>query len=354
MDAGIVLITSIDAYILSQISSNRQNISFMRMVRFVRVARALRVIRTMGLFRQLRVLLNTIAMSFMSLFWSMLILFIFMLMFSLFLCQMLQSFIVDPNEEPKMREWVFRHYGTSFRALYTVFEVTFSGGWPNYARPLIEEVASTYAIFFVLYVTAVVFAMVRIISALFLKDTLQTAANDADMMVQERMKEMKAFVNKLSELFAQADESGDGNLSAEELKNIMSYPKVKVWMSVLGLDVTETATLFDMLDDGDGLISYDEFVNGIMRLKGNSRSQDTIAIMRDCERICKNCEATQRACEGVQAAVAAMTSRPPQVVVHAVPSNQHSEAPQGSNAQEGNHADEGIKLDIPRDRLQEL
>mmetsp|Transcript_86319 Transcript_86319/g.252582 ORF Transcript_86319/g.252582 Transcript_86319/m.252582 type:complete len:615 (-) Transcript_86319:133-1977(-) len=297
VDAGIVLITSVDAYILSQLSGNRGNISFMRLARFIRVVRALRVIRTMNLFRQLRVLLNTIAMSFMSLFWSMLILFIFMLMFSLFLCQMLQGVVEDASKDQEIRDFVYRYYGTSFKALYTVFEITFSGGWPNYARPVVEEVNAYYALAFVIYITGVVFAMVRIISALFLKDTLQTAANDADMMIQERQKEMKLFVNKLSELFNEADKSKDGFLSLEELQNIMSYPKVKVWMGMLGLDVTETKSLFNMLDDGDGQISWDEFVSGIQRLKGTSRAQDTIAIMKDCQRISKHCEATQRACE---------------------------------------------------------
>eukprot|EP00418_Pyrodinium_bahamense_P023839 CAMPEP_0179132258 /NCGR_PEP_ID=MMETSP0796-20121207/62854_1 /TAXON_ID=73915 /ORGANISM="Pyrodinium bahamense, Strain pbaha01" /LENGTH=52 /DNA_ID=CAMNT_0020831197 /DNA_START=1 /DNA_END=155 /DNA_ORIENTATION=+ len=52
-----------------------------------------------------------------------------------------------------------------------MFEATFSGCWPTYARPLIERVSVWYAAFFILYVTIVVFSTVRIVSALFLRDT---------------------------------------------------------------------------------------------------------------------------------------------------------------------------------------
>jgi len=301
IEGAIVVFTTLDAYVFSQFSTSGKDnsISFMRLVRFARIAKAMRVIRTMSLFRQLRVLLSTIAMSFMSLLWSLTILFIFMLMFSLFLCQLMQGVVLDADEDNDLKRWVYRYYGSSTRALYTVFEITFSGGWPNYARPLVEQVGPVYGFVFFLYVTAVVFAMVRIISAIFLKDTLQTAANDADMMVQEKNHEVAAFTRKLAALFELADQSGDGQLSLEELENVLSCPKVKVWMSVLGVDTTETRNLFSLLDDGDGLISYGEFVAGISHLKGTARSQDTFAIMRDCARINKNCEAVLAHCEAM-------------------------------------------------------
>jgi len=307
----IVILTLFDAYVLSMVkSSGRQNISFMYMVRIIRVVRAVRVIRTLHLFTSLRVLINTIALSSQSLFWSMLILFLFMLMFALFMCQMLSAFLLDErNTDYGMKQWVFRYYGSSFRALWTVFEITFSGGWPNYARPLVENVDAYYAVFFAAYIMGVVVATVRIVFALFLKDTLQSAASDAEMVVAEKMKDVEGTTVRLSEVFRKADVSGDGYLSAEELQQIMTYPKVKVWMSTLGLDVSDTRLLFRMLDDGDGRISYDEFVSGILRLKGSSRAMDTIHIMRHCERISKHCEATHVVCEEVLAGLSVRGAR---------------------------------------------
>ena len=81
-------------------------------------------------------------------------------------------------------------YGTAYRSAYTVYEVTFagpvecactspafvtpdSGNWPTNARPVLNKVSQFYSIFFVVYVTIIVFALIRIISAIFLKEKLR-------------------------------------------------------------------------------------------------------------------------------------------------------------------------------------
>jgi len=289
MDFAIVVLACVDTWVLSNMADS-VNIAFVRMLRFVRVVRALRVMRTLGLFQSLRVLVNTIYMSLSSLFWSMLVLFVFMLSTALFLCQMLQEFIRDDQENYNTRVWVNRHYGTSSKALYTVFELTLSGCWPNYVRTLIEEVNPGYAAFFSLYVTGVVFAMIRIISALFLKDTLTSTANDDELLCSERTKEINAFKAKLTALFNEADKSDDGFLDEKELEWLLEHPNVKVWMSALGLDVRSGVELFELLDDGDGLVSQFEFLDGITRLRGSARSQDLFILMRSINNIQEQCD----------------------------------------------------------------
>jgi hypothetical protein len=44
---------------------------------------------------------------------------------------------------------------------------------------------------------------------------------------------------------------------------------VAVWLSILELEVHDAKSLFEILDvDCNGLVSYDEFLTGVMRLKG--------------------------------------------------------------------------------------
>lgn len=61
----------------------------MRLVRFVRLARAFRVLRVMTSFSKLRILLRTTASSFASLFWAMVLMFLFMYGSAMSLCQAL-------------------------------------------------------------------------------------------------------------------------------------------------------------------------------------------------------------------------------------------------------------------------
>lgn len=71
--------------------------------------------------------------------------------------------------------WVWNRYGTTYRAFYTLYEITFAGNWPSNVRPILEKVSHAYVIFYFLYVTIIVFAVIRVISAIFLKDTLDEA-----------------------------------------------------------------------------------------------------------------------------------------------------------------------------------
>mmetsp|Transcript_71378 Transcript_71378/g.185325 ORF Transcript_71378/g.185325 Transcript_71378/m.185325 type:complete len:540 (-) Transcript_71378:105-1724(-) len=288
-DAAIVVFTCVDLYIIAPFFSkgNGSDLTVIRALRFVRLLRAMRVVRTFEIFSKLRVLLSTVAASFYALLWSLVLLFVTMLMAALILTQIINPYLTDASIDDGIRKWMFKHYGTAGRSLWTVFEMTFSGGWPLYCRVLVEEVSVGFAYFFGVYVTTVVFAMTRIITALFLKDTLAVAANDADMMIREKAREKKAYAAKLLEFFHAADTSGDGKITFLEFEEFLADPRVVTYLATLELDASETENLFSMLDDGDGSVTAEEFVEGAVRLKGVARSQDVVAMMHDSTRLHK-------------------------------------------------------------------
>jgi len=70
----------------------------------------------------------------------------------------------------------------------------------------------------------------------------------------------------------------------------MSHPKVSLWLQELGIEVNDTGDLFDLLDDGDGQITTEEFVQGISRLKGEARAKDLVKIMASVHRVEIQCK----------------------------------------------------------------
>jgi len=294
-DGGLVFISSIQMYILEpfQLGELGGNLTLFRLFRFVRFLRLFRVVRTMKCFSTLRVLVKTCISSFRALLWSMVLLFFVMFMGGLFLAELTKAYIRDPNNDMKWRAWVYTHYGTGTRAIYTLFEVTLAGCWPNYFRPLIERVSGWYVIFSVIYISAVVFALIRIITAIFLKETLENASGDAEMIVNERAAKRQAYTEKLKDVFATVDVDGSGRVSLDEFHTVMSEPKVKTWLTHLELEVHDAEGLFRLLDDGDGEVTYEEFLTGIMRLKGQARSIDVVAIMRTGDRTLNTCKHLQ-------------------------------------------------------------
>lgn len=94
-----------------------------------------------------------------------------------------------------------------------------------------------FAIFYVCYITIIVFAVIRVISAIFLKDTLDAAHSDADNLVAENLAKKAEYVKKLESFFKAIDEFGDGLITEERLTDILSNPKVAAYFATLDVDV---------------------------------------------------------------------------------------------------------------------
>ncbi|CAK9017579.1 unnamed protein product [Durusdinium trenchii] len=196
----------------------------------LRVVRCFRVLR---LFQGPQLLLTACNTFLHSLLWAMVFLLVFMLTFSLVLGNLLLEFFVDPNASD--RYWVWERYGTTLRAMYTLFEITFSGSWPNSTRPLIEKVNAGLVLFFVVYITVVAFGLIRVITAVFLKDTLDAAANDADHQVTLRLQKKADYAQKLEAIFGAIDREGNGLITEERLVEALDYPVVRAYFQTLDL-----------------------------------------------------------------------------------------------------------------------
>ncbi|CAK9106609.1 Voltage-dependent T-type calcium channel subunit alpha-1G, partial [Durusdinium trenchii] len=254
-----------------------QQSNSLRVVKLMRIVRTLRIVKTLTMFRQLRLLVGTCVASIGALFWSMVLLLVLKLGFALIICQALQGFIMDPAAAG-LRLEMNNLYGSFLKALYTMFEVTHSGSWPAVVRPVIEKVSPWYAAFFLTYLTLVVFAVIRVVTALFIKETLASAANDADMVMEDARRAAAETNLKLEELFLEADTDGDGNLTLEEFVATMSLPSVKRFLQSLDVSIRDVGPLFDILDDGDGAINATEFCDGLLRLKGQARAIDMVVL----------------------------------------------------------------------------
>ncbi|OLQ14221.1 hypothetical protein AK812_SmicGene1705 [Symbiodinium microadriaticum] len=285
------------------LGGEHKNIVLLRLVRALKALRAIRMVRTLRLFTGLRLLVKACQCFLPSLGWSMVLLGVFMSMGALVLGTLLQvpeawfgdwgnrsSYLAYSCSMPsricfpdllerkrgieknalsfspldRRRSWkiqlrmlalpapVWMRYGTAYRALYTLYEITFAGR----------------------YITIIVFAVIRVISAIFLKDTLDAANNDAEHLVVERLRKKAEYVEKLEQVFHAMDDSGDGMITEERLTNILANPVAKAYFQTLDVDIYESAALFHLLDNGDGEVTLEEFIEGIMRCKGQARAID--------------------------------------------------------------------------------
>jgi len=234
--------------------------------------------RSLEAFDSLRVLVGSIKSCIPILLWAAIVLFLFQVVTGMFLTSVLMEFVEDPEQPLEPRMAVFGFFGTFSRSTLTMWELTL-GNYAGVCRVLVDDVNELYGFFIVLYKLIVGFAMVRVISGVFLHETFKTAASDDDLMVVQKMRAQHVHGSKMKRFMRKADSSGDGSLQREELKKVLCNPKMKTWFAAQELDVTDADLLFDLLANGDDEITGPELVGGIARLKGPARSIDLYALM---------------------------------------------------------------------------
>merc|ERR1719281_2167513 len=139
------------------------------------------------------------------------LLFVLELVGAIFMAQVIQPFMEDATDKPDLQEFIWKHFGTWTNAMFTIFEITMApGGFIQYRR-LYEEVHPLFGIFFVCYVCVVTFAVVRVITAMFLKATLSASDTDEQATAREKSEKWTEYVRSLGPSLATYDSSGTIN-----------------------------------------------------------------------------------------------------------------------------------------------
>eukprot|EP00928_Gymnodinium_smaydae_P001704 TRINITY_DN10614_c0_g1_i1.p1 TRINITY_DN10614_c0_g1~~TRINITY_DN10614_c0_g1_i1.p1 ORF type:complete len:320 (+),score=35.09 TRINITY_DN10614_c0_g1_i1:80-961(+) len=224
----------------------------------------------------LQLLVKCLYSSVAMLFWSFLLLVFLQCVAGMTFTYLARGYMELQPDDSKMMEVqrdVFKYYGTFSRTLLTMFEVLFAN-WAPPCRVLVENVHEAFTLAFLVYRCIIGFAVLNVVSAVFVQQTMKVAAADEEHAFRQRSKDQTKYGRLIQRLFSQLDASGDGLICLTEFKNMLQLPKLKFWLSRLDLEYHDLLGLFELLDDGDENISLDEFTAGVFRLKGQAKSID--------------------------------------------------------------------------------
>jgi len=286
-DAVIVVVSTTETLLTTILgdSSGASLTPVLRLFRMARVARFAKITRMAQGFGDLRVIMRTLLLSVGGLFWASLLLFAIITGGGLFITELLLPFMLDSDVRLEDRTYMFEKYGTAARATYSMWEHTFTGRWTPDARRMYENLNGFFVIFWMFWIVGVNFAVMRVIAALFLKQTMSVANDDANKMAVAKMKEREAFANTIRDVFMAADQDQSGAISEEEFVGMIYDPKVSDNFIHLGLELFEVTVLFRLLSDEDGEADYDEFLKGATRLNEHASNTDVIKLMHELTQI---------------------------------------------------------------------
>jgi len=282
-DFIIVSISMVEFWI--QVKSDNENGTFavVRVLRILRLVRAVRIIRVVRFFSQLRLMVNSTMNSFMPFFWAFCLLFLLIYIVAIQVTQNVNEFTsIEGQEDDLMLEY----FGTLHYSVYTLFQMI-SGG-VSWRDPVVvlHRIHWSYAVLMSMFVSFTVFAVLNIVTGVFVGSAMHTAQQDQDVVIQDAMNEEDSFAHEVLRIFEEADTDHSGHITCDELEVHLQDPRVRAYLHHLALDVAEARGLFNLLDIcNTGRVSSHEFLLGCMRLKGPAKNVDVATILYENKRM---------------------------------------------------------------------
>merc|ERR1719356_2432596 len=164
--------------------------------------------------------------------------------------------------------------------MMTLFQVMTLDSWTSIMRPLMKQ-EPWVVFFFVAFISIAEFVLMNLITAVIVEHAFSDSKNEQSELAQEKEREMETELQELQYLFNRIDADGSGKLSRAEMDKAMRIKKVRHKLQKLDIMPKDIAELWEILDDGDGELDSEEFVNGIRRLRGEARSKDILRLYRE-------------------------------------------------------------------------
>jgi hypothetical protein len=237
-------------------SAGMSNIRLLRILRLVRIVRLIRIMR---FFRELRLMVSGIHHSLQSLFWAMVLLLMMMFMFAVYAVQVAADELQDDFDDPFLRE----NYGSVVQVLFSLFKiVSYGANWGPIAHPL-TRLNPIYALIYVLFIAFAVFAVLNVVTGVFVETAMQTAQHDVENLVLEEMLTRRQHFNMLRQIFSEVADEETGEMTWEDFSNSLENEFVLAFFRNLGLDMHEPRDLFREQTLGLGtLVQFGAYASG--------------------------------------------------------------------------------------------
>jgi len=246
-------------------------------LRLFRLSRLMRMVRLVKIFEQcdaLYLMLTSIRASFAALAWSSALLLLIQMMLALAMVTLLEPYLSDPNSTGD-KYAVYSYYGTFTRAIMTLFEITL-GNFVPVTRLMMQDVSEIYVVFALIHKLVIGFAVVMVITGVFVQETMTVAQTDNTIMINQKERALSLHVAKMTALFKAADFDGSGRLDRGEWLQVCDDYSVQLWLAAMGLDVSNAALVHELIcaKNNKEDLNAKDLVSGIARLKGAARNID--------------------------------------------------------------------------------
>lgn len=240
------------------------NLNLLRILRLVRIIRLARALRLIG---ELRTIVSSIAGSFRPLFWTCILLFMVLYVLAVYFTQVVvNTQITLLNEGLPLPGDLEKYWGALVPSIFSLY-CSITGGldWEMAVRPLMDHVGSEMGVLYVLYITFTVFAMLNVVTGVFIESVMKHA---------NRENEIRTMAN-VQHLFKHLDVDSRGEITWEKFEQSLHKNEMREFFKTIDVDIRHAKNLFEVLDvDGSGSINAAEFMDGCLRIWSPTKGLD--------------------------------------------------------------------------------
>eukprot|EP00435_Cladocopium_sp_Y103_P022091 s2928_g5.t1 len=260
----------------------------LRILRILRMTRVVRAVRFMNVFRELRVMVQSVLGCLIPLFWCIVLLFFIQWCFAIYFITVTADAVQGINKDPELwsgidtkqiTQEISTYYGSLWQVLYVLF-CAIAGGldWAEAANVFLLLQNYLAVVGFMFYIALVAMAVLNVVTAVFVEYAMKMAAEDRDLVIQDYLDKQSKFSKDLQG--GEADADDNGSITFEEFTQHLEDLRVQAFLRSMELDGVEAVRLFKLLDaDGNGSIEIDEFVQGCMCLRGSAKTLDLAMLL---------------------------------------------------------------------------
>lgn len=273
-DFFLVCISCLDSFLVTFLSrsNHKTAINTFQAVRLVRMVRMFRLLR---FFHEMWVLVAGIVEAMWTLFWTWVLLLVIIYVCGIFATRT----IGQPHRSDS--EAMDRYFGNLPRSMFTLFQITTTEGWADIAREAMKKDAWT-AIFFVIYLYVTTCAVLNVVVAVIVENTLDQAGEAREKFNAKHQQSQKVACAKMYQIYQSLDSDGDGTLEKAEYMQALENEQITTYLHQLGIDMRQAEELFSILDfDESGSLDAQEFVGGVIKAAGPGKARDVLALHCD-------------------------------------------------------------------------
>eukprot|EP00746_Dinoflagellata_sp_MGD_P043160 gnl/MRDRNA2_/MRDRNA2_204889_c0_seq1.p1 gnl/MRDRNA2_/MRDRNA2_204889_c0~~gnl/MRDRNA2_/MRDRNA2_204889_c0_seq1.p1 ORF type:complete len:477 (-),score=106.36 gnl/MRDRNA2_/MRDRNA2_204889_c0_seq1:132-1418(-) len=274
-DTFVLSIALLDLFVIGPLMKNgggeaKQIAMVLRIMRLMKLARIVRLLR---FFKELWLLVSSFGSAFKTLAWTFMLLGMVLYVFGILFVKMLGK----ENDDEEIQEW----FGSLGAAMFTLFQVVTLENWSDITRKIWTTEQWYMAPVVVVFIAICSFAIMNTVMAVIVEHTLGEAMDQKDDLIKKAEAEMREVAGDLLRIFAAADKDGGGTLDKKEFIDALGtedtrrlLQKMDLGEDIGCLDPEEIGMLFDTIDvDHNTELSPQEFVNGIMQMRGGARAR---------------------------------------------------------------------------------